>query len=528
MKSENCSAIPSVNHALSALRFIRRLSVASAVLMAAACTTVPKDSNRTQSYANDIEGPTNASQISNELTRRHGGQSSFVPLFSGTDALGARLRLIESAEKTIDAQYFLIKPDHAGSLFKQALLDAAERGVRVRFLLDDVFTTATDHQLAILERHENVEVRLFNPLSRNSTKSVNFLFDFGRVNRRMHNKSLTIDGSMSIMGGRNIADEYFQINTDAEFADLDIFAIGPVTQQISKSFDIFWNDKRAVPMRAFMEEYKSYYENSPVPEIDERAAIAEQTIYREAVNSTFLKQLRAGEISPVAGHSRIVSDIPAKLGVKPKSSPQFLADEIKQEMRAANSNVVLITPYFVPRDDDVEMFKEIRASGRRVQILTNSLAATNHSYVHGGYAPVRKDLLRAGVELYEVRVDALQANGELPKDSEISLTMHTKAAIFDDHTIFIGSLNYDPRSIEINTELGLFLEVPGLAQEFHDGVQEFIAEYTYTLSLDTNGDIVWRTVTPEGPETETSEPGASFMRRLVAGITSILPVKGQL
>lgn len=528
MKTVNISAHSPYKPPAFVRRYLRRFSAAGLVLVAAACTNVPTYSNRTDTYATDIQHASLASTTADELTRRNGGQSSFVPLFSGIDALGARLRLIERAEHTIDAQYFLIKPDHAGSLFKQALLDAADRGVRVRFLLDDVFTTSTDRQFAVLERHENIEIRLFNPLSRNSAKAVNFLFDFGRVNRRMHNKSLTIDGSMSIMGGRNIADEYFQINTDAEFADLDIFAVGPITDEISKSFDIFWNDKRAVSMRAFMDEYKAYYQDAPESQIDERAAIAEQTIYREAVDSTFLKNLRTGVITPVVGRSRIVSDIPTKLAVKPKNSPQFLADEIKQEMRNAKSNIVLITPYFVPREDDVEMFKEIRASGRRVQILTNSLAATNHSYVHGGYAPVRKELLRAGVELYEVRVDALQANGELPKDSEISLTMHTKAAIFDNRTIFIGSLNYDPRSIEINTEIGLFLDVPELARQFDSGIESFIAEYTYTLSLDSDGDIVWRATTPEGPEVETSEPGASFMRRLVAGVTAFLPVKGQL
>lgn len=525
MHSVKSSAAPSFHSCFCRLR---NLVLAGTVLAITACTYVPTESDRRTSYATDFARTGSIAQSSDQLARQHGGKSSYIPLFSGTDALGARLRMIEAAEKTIDIQYFLIKPDHAGSLFTRAIRDAADRGVRIRMLMDDVFTTATDRQFAYLEQHENIEVRLYNPLSRNSAKSVNFLLDFGRVNRRMHNKSMTVDRGMSIMGGRNIADEYFQIDSNAEFADLDIFVAGPITEEISKSFDIFWNDKRAVSMRAFVEANSHQFQDLSAAAVDEKADRAEETIYKNAVNSTFLKNVTSGAVPPIIGSARIVSDMPEKLGVKPKNSPQRLADEIKREMRATKSNVFLLTPYFVPRDNDVKMFKEIRASGRRVQILTNSLASTNHSYVHGGYAPVRKELLRAGVELYEIRADALQANGELPKDSKVHLTMHTKAAIFDDHTMFIGSLNFDPRSIEINTELGLFLNSTELAQDALEGIDQFVQNYAYTLSLDSNGKIVWSTNTPAGKEVENSEPGAGFMRRLVSGLVSILPVKGQL
>ena len=218
----------------------------------ASCTHVPFNFSKTASYANTLPKRSTAYIKAEKLTRAHAGKSAFIPLVEGNDALGARLKLIEAAEHSIDAQYFLIKPDSAGALFSLALINAADRGVRVRLLVDDVFTTTDDEQIAYLSSYDNIEVRIFNPLSRNSTKTMNFVLDFKRVNRRMHNKSLTIDNAMSIVGGRNIADEYYQINTNSEFADFDLFCAGPVARKITAAFDIFWNDPLAVPIEAFV------------------------------------------------------------------------------------------------------------------------------------------------------------------------------------------------------------------------------------------------------------------------------------
>ncbi|WP_380053003.1 phospholipase D family protein [Falsihalocynthiibacter sp. SS001] len=512
----------------SLTKSVKLALMVSAIGLAASCTYVPYDTNRSYSAATDVPAKGSIATTVNEITRANGGRSTFIPLVSGTDALSARLRLIEQAERTLDIQYFLIKPDLAGGLFSRALIQAAERGVRVRFLLDDVFTTATDRQIALLNSHENIEIRLFNPLSRGSTKAMNFFLDFNRVNRRMHNKSLTVDNSATIFGGRNIADEYFQINTQAEFADLDFFAAGPVAKDIAASFDMFWNDSRAVSMSGIVKDAPDVDFSAARRELEIRAEEAAKDVYSTASTSLFLQSIRNGDIPTTHGHARVVSDRPIKLKMAPNDGPQDLADALKKAMWNVERDFILMTPYFVPRPDDVAMLKQIRARGKRVRILTNSLASTNHATVHGGYAPARKELLRAGVELYEIRADALQAVGELPKDSDIVLTLHTKAAVFDGEQMFVGSLNYDPRSIEINTELGVFMDAPELAANFKTGVENYIRQHAYRLSLDENGEIIWTFEAGNVKEIRRNDPGATFGKRLVSGITRILPFKGQL
>ncbi|MEY8097686.1 phospholipase D family protein [Falsihalocynthiibacter sp. S25ZX9] len=507
---------------------VMSLCLGCLLLLVAGCTHVPFEKNHTPTSATDILGSSRVTRVATQETLESGGKTTLIPLVSGNDALGARLRLIEAAEHTLDIQYFLIKPDLAGGIFARALIDAAERGVRVRFLLDDVFTSATDDEIALLNDHENIEMRLFNPLSRNATKGANFLLDFNRVNRRMHNKTLTADNAASIVGGRNIADEYFEINSDAEFADFDIFVMGPVTKDIAKSFDVYWNDPHSVPMENFQELGLKVDKESLQQDLRGRADQAEKDLYAKAMSSEFLAQVLDGTIQPLRGDAWVVTDTPQKTRNAVKVGPRTLSDELKQQILSAKSDVILMSPYFVPRPSDLAMFKALSRAGRRVVILTNSLAATNHAYVHGGYAPSRKGLLEAGVELYEIRADALQALGQLPPDSDVVLTMHTKAAVFDATTLFVGSLNYDPRSIEINTEFGMFIDSPELAKRFQTGVLKYIETHAYKLSLDPKGNILWTIATPQGIDVETSEPGASFSKKTIANITKFLPVKGQL
>lgn len=512
----------------SSLRAPKALYLGGLLLATVGCTYVPFDKQRVPTTAISPENNSIVARSAYDLMVQNGGKSSFVPLFSGTDALGARLRLIEEAEYTIDVQYFLLKPDLAGGLFAHALLNAADRGVKIRFVLDDIFTTTKDEQIAFLNAHENIKIRMYNPLSRNSITAVNYLLDFGRINRRMHNKSLTVDGAMSIVGGRNIADEYFQINKDAEFADFDLFTSGPVAKEIAETFDLFWNDSRAVPMENFLPDDYDLDHAGVRIEILERSSQASNDIYEAATNSKFLRDVRQGRIEPSHAFAEVVTDIPEKLKVKVNKGPQDVADALKKEISSVSTEVLLITPYFVPRASDIEMFKAVSRSGRRVRILTNSLASNNHAPVHGGYAPSRKELLEAGVELYEIRADALQAIGLLPTESEITLTLHTKAAVFDQKRLFVGSMNYDPRSIEINTELGVFVDAPDLSDDFHDRIVEYIERLAYKLSLDENGNIIWTIDSLKGSEIEKSDPGAGFMKRLISGLVEFLPVKGQL
>ncbi|MXU66096.1 phospholipase D family protein [Oceanomicrobium pacificus] len=507
---------------------IRAAFAALSLLAMGACTYVPFDAPRTVSRATDPLGPSALASEAQADLAPYGGRSAFVPLSEGNDALGARLKMIEAAERSIDLQYFLIKPDLAGSLVSRALIDAAERGVRVRFLLDDVFTTADDTQLALLDSFDNIEVRLFNPLSRNSIKAVNFLLDFNRVNRRMHNKSLTVDNALSVVGGRNIADEYFQIHTDAEFADFDMFVAGPAVQKITESFDRFWNDPRAVPVVNIVGADTEAELRATLADITTSASAAERGIYRRAVNSQYIADFSAGRLDALVSANMVVSDSPDKLRQPVPSADRRLYRALQDQMLKSEDSVLILTPYFVPRQSGVDFYAELERRGIDVKVVTNSLAATNHSYVHGGYAKYRKALLEAGVQLYEVRADAPQVLGDLPEGSDVKLTMHTKLAFFDDDRAFVGSLNFDPRSIEINSELGLFVALPADSELTADLIRQRLADYAYEVRLDAEGRLIWVYDNGRRRELLRSEPGAGALSKFVAGVTRILPVEGQL
>ncbi len=498
------------------------------MLLSAGCASVPFDHPKFESHA---VAPSDTSRLGRwvaEWSESHPSKSGFYPLDYGLDALGARLRLIEQADHGIDAQYFLIKGDLAGSLFAGKLLRAADRGVRVRFLIDDVFTTGLDPELSLLNSHPNIEVRLFNPLSRRGVRYVNFLLDFKRANRRMHNKSFTVDNVVTIVGGRNIADEYFQIAADVEFADFELLGFGPVATMVSETFDLFWNSARAVPIEAFGRKVNEADLEEFRQEMVREIELAEDGVYAKAVNSRFIDDVIHERIEPLAATVTVVTDRPEKLKNPVGDDYQALASELRRVIEEAQTEVFILTPYFVPGKEGVEIFKEIRSKGVRVVVVTNSLASTNHVVVHSGYAPYRKALLEAGVELYEVKVDSLAAQGNAVPGTPERLTLHTKAIIVDRKVLFVGSLNLDPRSIDINTEMGLFLESTEIASQFAEQVESDLAPFTYRVVLADNGSIEWHYEGEGEVSIETIEPQAGFWRGFAAGFYRLLPIEDQL
>lgn len=455
-----------------------------------------------------------------------GGAAGYVPLADGDQALGARLRLIENAQTTLDLQYFLMKPDLGGALITDALLKAADRGVRVRLLLDDFFTKVKDSSLALVDRHENIDVRIFNPAARPWPKPVGMTFEFARVNRRMHNKSFTADQAFSIIGGRNIADEYFQLNTSSEFADFDLLVVGPPVKSIGQSFDRYWNDGWSVPLTRLHGEPSAQELQQARAELEAELVPARQ-IYDDAVENPYIRQIGTAAAPVYRGRASLVVDPTGKLKQPVRGGPRPLAETLLARMRDASREVVLITPYFVPEDYGARLFSELAQRGVRVRIITNSLASTNHPYVHAGYRRHRVDLLQAGVELYELRADALQTLGLVPDDSEIGVVMHTKLAVIDDQ-VFVGSMNLDPRSIKQNSEMGLFIDSPAFAREVLTDLNGGIRDYTYRLDLEGADRLRWRYEQPEQITVKTREPGATFWKQLVVGITALLPVEQQL
>lgn len=488
----------------------------------AGCFTPDFDYPRTPSYALDPNTTTTAKAEIDEWLAANPGPSGFYPLVRGTDALGARLRFMEAAEKTIDAQYFLMKSDSAGFVFGAALLAAADRGVRVRLLLDDIFTSISGEEMALLNGHPNIELRLFNPISRRGFMGLNFLGDFARANRRMHNKSFIVDNQAAIVGGRNIADEYFDLRAEGEFLDFDMIAIGPIAAEVSEQFDSFWNHERALPAEAAIGKYGE----EAVAELREQMEVEHITeareVYREAVDSDLMRNFDAGTAKLYSAEAFVLTDSPDKLSSEISEEHMILVGEMVEICRAAASEIIVISPYFVPGNDGVAFWKEQADRGVRVVVITNSLASNNHTAVHSGYARYREDIIRAGIELREARADAV----DQPEQGEVgskSLTLHTKAMIFDRERLFVGSLNLDPRSIEINSEMGMIVDSKEMVGGIADRVLANVDDWSYQVVLDEQGRIRWHQVVDDETVVLTTEPLTSCWKRFSAWFQKLAP-----
>lgn len=508
----------------SATAFIRLAAVAL-VMAFTGCASVPLDAPKTKSAAYVDTGDTSFGRAADGWGQLHDGQSGFFPLVNGMDALGARLDMIEKAEKSVDMQYFLMKDDTAGQVMSNALLEAAKRGVRVRFLLDDVFTSASDQMLHRLSQHPNIEVRLFNPISRRGLYSLNFLGSFRQANRRMHNKSFTVDNAISIVGGRNIADEYFQLKSDAVFSDFDVLALGDIAKSVSRSFDGYWNHELAIPIEQLLAAPETGLHENDRSGLAEGARSKHAAIYKEALDSKVLQDLISGDQPLFEADAVVIADDPDKLINLVAKANMGLATDVAAVLSQAEKELIFISPYYVPGDDGVQYTRDLMKNGVRVVVITNSLASNNHVAVHSGYSGYRKDVLEAGVELYEVRANAgEEVSGS---DGPEVLTLHTKLILIDRRYLFVGSLNLDPRSLEINAEMGLLIDSEELVATMVAGLEENIPGIAYRVELDDKGRLQWQGIIDGQLVTEDTEPLASRCLRFKAWLLKIAP-EGQL
>ena len=488
------------------------------------CVSMPLDHPKVPSTALTDTADT---YLASESATWRDGQlqgNGFYSLSKGQDAFGARLVLMNRAERSIDAQYFLMKPDNAGLVFTEKLMEAADRGVRVRLLLDDIFTTVDDGYFSFMNAHPNIEVRIFNPISRKGLYLFNYLGHFSLTNRRMHNKSFIVDNQAAIVGGRNIAAEYFQLETTGEFIDFDMFSTGPIVKDISDSFDTYWNNELAVPMEALSDK-----PDQKLIEQDEKAVRmlmekAGDSIYADAINSSLMRQFSADELDPYMAKARMIVDDPSKLRAEISDEHQIVATEIAEVLNQAKQEIIIFTPYFIPGKSGIEFVKKLRDKGVRIVVVTNSLASNNHTAVHSAYSSYRKDLLKAGVELWEARANASVITVE-SDDTTLTepLTLHTKGILIDRRQVFVGSLNLDPRSIDINTEMGLLIESEPLVSGMTDRVQTHIPRIAYRLQLDDRGKISWHATIDGQDVVETKEPLTSWWQRFSAWVLKIAP-----
>jgi putative cardiolipin synthase len=496
-----------------------------AVMVITGCATVPLDVQKTASAALVDTDSTLLAKASDDWLTADPGRNGFYPLIQGFDAFGARLVLMDRAERSIDAQYFLMKPDSAGLVFSAKLMQAADRGVRVRFLLDDIFTSVDDEVLILLDEHPNVELRIFNPISRKGLPALNYVGNFKLTNRRMHNKSFTVDNQIAVVGGRNLAEEYFQLDTTGEFIDFDMLTAGPVVKDISASFDTYWNHELAVPISAL-------YDKNDAEQLDARrskikAAMQEsgESIYGEAVNTELMQMFFDGSVEPYFADAWTIIDDPQKLLVKVSRDQQIVAKAIADALRSAEDEIIIYTPYFIPGKGGMELIDDVRAKGVRIVLVTNSLASNNHTAVHSAYSSYRKRLLKAGVELYEARADAAQVIRDDGSKELEQLTLHTKGIIIDRRYTFVGSLNLDPRSIDINTEMGVMIDSTDLGALLAKNSDKRIANITYQLKLDDKNKISWHAIIDGKEVVETKEPLTTGWRRFQAWFLKIAPEK---
>jgi putative cardiolipin synthase len=464
------------------------------------------------------------------LTSAHPeGGSGFYVLVEGIDALAARLILARRAERSIDAQYFLIQGDLAGFLFIDGLLDAADRGVRVRLLLDDIITVGYDEALAAIQSHPNVEIRIFNPFAhRSSARNFEYLTDLSRVDHRMHNKSFTVDNQVTIVGGRNIGDEYFDANREFEFADLDLLGLGPVAKDVSRGFDTYWNSEFAVPVEALVESaadpdalqaFRKHY--AATLEAESSAQ------YRGALDSTIIDNMLSARLPLFWGMPMVVYDDPEKMA-DPAEDVMTVRSQLRPKVHAAESELLVVSPYFVPLDAGVEGFRTLRNRGVRVVVLTNSLASTDMVPAHAGYANYRKELLEMGVEMYEVKPHAGFEDSKRSGYEFSHSALHAKAFIVDRRFIFVGSFNWDPHSAYLNSEMGIFVDSPSLARWGAEKLTARLPGHAYRVRLNEAGDMEWVDTSGGDAVVFDDEPLTDFWRRFAADIYGTVPIEDEL
>ncbi|MCQ9617452.1 phospholipase D family protein [Paenalcaligenes niemegkensis] len=457
----------------------------------------------------------------------HPGKSGIYSLADAHDAFAARVLLTRSAQKTLDVQYYIWHGDITGTLLLEELHAAAERGVRVRLLLDDNGTVGLDKELAGLHTHPNIEIRLFNPFVVRKPKAIGFLTNFMRANRRMHNKSLTADNQATIIGGRNVGDEYFGAGEAVLFADLDVMAVGKVVNDVSLDFDRYWESESSYPVDLILPDVNAtvLQELRTAAEAMGRSEASEE--YTAAIkNSAFITHLLEGKLVFEWADTRMVSDDPAK-GLGTAKAETMLIYQLGEMLGQPSNNVELISPYFVPTAAGVDVFTDMAQAGVKLRILTNSLDATDVAAVHAGYAKRRKDLLQAGIKLYELRrvSPEIKRNESAGPFGSSGSSLHAKTFAVDDERIFVGSFNFDPRSALLNTELGFVIESPSMARQIGGFFDEGIPQGSYEVRLSESGKVYWIEQRDGKPLRHDTEPETSLLKRGFVRFLSVLPIE---
>jgi cardiolipin synthase C len=466
------------------------------------------------------------------VARQHPGDSAFRVINVGADGFRARAQIIDAAQRTLDLQYYIFRGDETGRMLTEHLLQATSRGVRVRVLIDDGDTVAGDEQILRLTS-AGAELRIYNPAKYRGhvrlVRRLEFVLNSGRLDYRMHNKLLVADNAAALVGGRNIGNQYFQVDPESQFADDDVFAAGPIVQELSKTFDEFWNSAEAIPAEALGHPHASRARKEKPGGIDYAALLASGEPFVGIMSE---------KLPLVWAPAQLVYDSPDKKKVVSARVPgALMVPEVERKIRAVQSEMLLVTPYLVPSADELQALQELRQRGVRVRILSNSLESCPEISAQSGYDKYRVPLLESGVELYEVRalLGSTRGSGESAKISRYgNYALHGKMYVFDRKTLLIGSMNFDQRSQRINTEIGLIIGSPEIAQQTELRFENMVKpENCYTLalsprSLTGKARLTWHTEEDHRGLEFDREPARSGWQRLQARFLALLPLDREL
>lgn len=540
-------------------RFARLLVFFGLIFLAAGCqsTRAAEQFPQVPSYAVPQDAATSLGVALAPDIAANAGKSGIRVLETGTESYRLRLGLIQAAEKTLDVQYYSMHDDTTANLLLEAIVRAAQRGVRIRFLIDSINIAEVVETMSILNEFNNVEVRAFNPFATRDdgiwSRMMKATVNLDEFNRRMHNKALVADNQLAITGGRNLGDEYFEENTDVTFRDIDVLTAGPVTAAISRSFDEYWNNKNAIPIGQLQEPKRDMAERQRVRRAlaahwDEVHATEKG---RALLDSKIAERLKEADVAMIWAPAELVVDKPYKVEPeKTDKSPEVIEkdaagaarlEEIAADSRplmrldrlldGAQQEFIAVSPYFVPQREGVEWLRKLVARGIKVRIVTNSLASTDVVAVHTGYRDYRADVVESGIELFEMKATEGQRPRQrlLGKSAPATASLHAKVYVVDRKEVMIGSFNLDPRSIELNTELALVIHSPEIAAQIVRMFDEVTApESSYRILVDGKGKTLWRGKDKREEVTLTREPHAGLWRNIQVNLMDLLPIEDDL
>ena len=512
-----------------------------AVLLLSACVSMPPNDDLVASKAMTNTDNTTMGVGVVEAVAQNDGKTGVLLLDSGLNAFVARAVLAAAAERSLDVQYYLFHRDLSGRLLLDQLLKAADRGVRVRLLVDDMDMADADLGVAMIDAHPNMEMRLFNPFARNRTRMSQYVSRFGSVTRRMHNKSFTADNQITIIGGRNIGDEYFEADPAVAFADMDVLLGGPAAKEVSESFDLYWNNSLSYSVANLGESTPTAAEIAEARNNLSRWVTSRQSsIYIEALETSALgRQIRDKTVEDHWADVEIFYDRPEKISSSRDDKHLHMSQYLAPYFENVTREVQIVSPYFVPGKNGTKELCAIEARGVEVSVLTNSLASTDVAVVHAGYLRYRKKLLQCGVTIFEansklvLRDLASQEFKIEPDDRKQKLglsrsSLHAKMFVFDRKHTFIGSLNLDPRSITENTEIGAVIDSHEIGELVANNITLNSPFIAFKLSLDDKGKVRWDGYEEGQPVSYSVEPHTSFFKRLGTQIMCIMPIESQI